>query len=144
MTYATSELPMGKRNVPTNPTLIEAEPSEMMAAKKRRMLGSGESAALTLLSLKRETRGKCLLGPNSLCSSVTDDEEDISVCRTHSAELKLMALKQPRLLLRRKTAPFMQAVRPLPKGRPLPAAPRLPTGVVRAEKKKALETLLKK
>ncbi len=125
---------MGKRNVPSNPTLIEPEPSEMMVAKKRRMLGSGESAALTLLSLKRETRGKCLLGPNSLCSSVTDDEEDISVCRMHSAELKLMALKQPRLLLRRKE-PFMQPLRPLPKGRPLPPPPRLPTGVVLPEKK---------
>jgi hypothetical protein len=155
---------MGKRrsNALSSPDLIESS-----CAAKRKSLVTQNSAALTLLSLRQES--PCSVSASSLpvkvdsdslcesisfarrdsvCSSVTDDDEDDNeshpvvsqalgealrlsrdrVPMTTDSVLLNRALKQPRLRFVERYSPLTKrsCVQPFPEGRPLQPPPRLP------------------
>jgi hypothetical protein len=161
-----TEATMGKRrsNALSSPDIIESS-----CAAKRKCLVTQNSAALTLLSLRQES--PCSITASSLpvkvdsdslcesisfarrdsvCSSVTDDDEDDEeshpvvsqalgealqlsrerVPMTTDGALLNCALKQPRLRFVERSSPITKRsctyVRPFPEGRPLQPPPRLP------------------
>lgn len=111
--------------------------------KRRRGNLPHESIALTLLSLRNESpKVTALPKKHSLDSIVTDDEDDSHSCRRRRppvarrlSSITRMALAAPPASLKnaiqknqaKKTTD--QAV-PLPMGRPLRAAPRLPSQIM--------------
>jgi hypothetical protein len=149
-----------------------------LLAKRRRLSATKScSAALTLLALKQESLSatSCVgeqegkteqlnrcesvafdrrVRNYSMCSSVTDDEEDTAfnhgilgstTSRRFSSSMPEgshllinMALTRPNLCLVGKESPIHAFSRPalmlLPEGRPLPLPPRLPSGIVAAPK----------
>lgn len=117
---------MGKRKELSTPALIAPESFWLPLMKRRRVDGTQDSVAHTLLALKKTSVDQDRFGCISPDVSEDEHEMESKPPPISLALVKPLPLVCPKILPKRERGCLLPPLKDLPKGRPMPPAPRLP------------------